>query len=381
MVTSALRSVLAEPSVPNAPTRVWHDYAVAAALVVGSTIEMLTRNDVPWPIPTLVASVAVAATVFPRRQHPLAMTIVALAIVNGLGVAVWIAQDQVSGYDSMVFLLVVPYSLFRWGSGRDASLGVGVLLIAWLLAITTAPGTLGDALGGLMVLAFTAALGIVIRTSSSLRQRELAEVAFREREQLARELHDTVAHHVSAIAVQAQAGQAVAAQRPELAVETLAVIEETAKRTLADMRAMVGALRNSDDPALVPAEGIGDLPRLASRAAGPLTIDVELSGDLDDVGPLIDAAVYRIAQESITNAVRHARNASQVIVRVVGDGDHVELTVTDDGHTTALDAAGVTGYGMLGMSERAKLLGGTFTSGRCPAGGWKIVATLPRADV
>ncbi len=378
MVTSALRSVLAEPSVPNAPTRVWRDWVVAAALVVGSTIEMLTRNDVPWPIPTLIASVAVAATVFPRRQHPLAMTIVALAIVNGLGVAVWIAQDQVSGYGSMVFLLVVPYSLFRWGSGRDASIGVGVLLIAWLVAITTDPGTLGDALGGFMVLAFTAALGIVIRTRASLRQRELAEVTLREREQLARELHDTVAHHVSAIAVQAQAGQAVAAQRPEVAVEILAVIEETAKRTLAEMRAMVGALRNSDDPALVPAEGIGDLRRLAARAAGPLTIDVELSGDLDDVGPLIDAAVYRIAQESITNAVRHARNASRVTVSVVGDDDHVELMVADDGDAAPFDTDVATGFGLLGMTERAKLLGGTLTSGPCAGGGWTTTARLPR---
>jgi two-component sensor histidine kinase len=381
VVLSALRSVLAEPRAPGAPVRVWRDWAVAAAIVVGSTIEMLTRNDVSWPIPTLIASFLVAATVFPRRQHPLAMTIIALAIVNGLSLAIWMDNGQAAGYYSMAFLLVVPYSLFRWGSGRDAGIGVGILLLAWLIGITTDPGTIGDAIGGLMVLAFTAALGVAIRTLGALVQREFEEIKLLEREQLARELHDTVAHHVSAIAVQAQAGQAVAAQRPEVAVETLAVIEETAKRTLAEMRAMVGALRNSDDPALVPQGGISDLQRLAAAAAGPLTIDVELSGDLDNVGPLVDAAVYRIAQESITNAVRHARNASRVSVNVVGHDDRVELMIADDGDTAPFDAEPANGYGLLGMAERAKLLGGTLNSGPCDGGGWATTATLPRTGV
>ena len=275
----------------------------------------------------------------------------------------------------------MPYCVFRWGSGRDAAIGVGLLLIAWLVGITTDPGTVGEAIGGLMVLAFVAAVGIAVRTRVALRQRGFEAIKLREREQLARELHDTVAHHVSAIAVQAQAGQAVAAQRPEVAVETLAVIEETAKRTLAEMRAMVGALRGSDDASRTPREGVADLRRLADRAAGTLEIDVDLSGELDDLGPLVDAAVYRIAQESITNALRHARHASRVSVRVVGHDDRVELTVADDG--TAADAphSETTGYGLLGMSERAKLLGGTVTSGPRASGGWSVAATLPKAGV
>ena len=381
MVPSVVRSLLAEPRVLGAPTRVWRDWVLAAAIVVGSTIEMLTRDDVPWPVPTLIVSFVIAATVFPRRQHPLAMTIIAFAVVDVLSIAVWIDGKPAAGYYSLAFLLVMPYCLFRWGSGRDAGIGVGLLLAAWLVGITTDPGTVGEAIGGLMVLAFTAAVGIAVRTRGSLRQRELEEVKLREREQLARELHDTVAHHVSAIAVQAQAGQAVAAQRPEVAVETLAVIEETAKRTLAEMRAMVGALRGSDDASRTPQEGVRDLDRLATRAAGPLAIDVELSGDLDDLGPLLDAALYRIAQESITNAVRHARNASHVTVRVVGSDDQVELTVSDNGTTTPPAAMDTTGYGLLGMSERAKLLGGTLTSGPRASGGWAVVATLPKAGV
>jgi signal transduction histidine kinase len=166
-----------------------------------------------------------------------------------------------------------------------------------------------------------------------------------------------------------------------VAVDTLAVIEETAKRTLAEMRAMVGALRGGDDPSRTPQEGVADLRRLAERAAGTLRIDVELTGDLDDLSPLVDAAVYRIAQESITNALRHARHASCVSVRVVGRDDRVELTVSDDGSAAHATPSDATGYGLLGMSERAKLLGGTVTSGPGTGGGWAVVATLPRAGV
>ena len=381
VVPSVVRSFLAEPRVPGAPTRVWRDWVVAGAIVVGSTIEMLARDDVPWPVLTLLVSFVIAATVLPRRQHPLAMTIIAFAVVNGLSLAVWIDGGPPAGYNSLAFLLVIPYCLFRWGSGRDAGIGVGILLAAWLVGITTDQGTIGDAIGGLMVLAFTAAVGVAVRTRSALREREFEEVKLREREQLARELHDTVAHHVSAIAVQAQAGQAVAAQRPEVAVETLAVIEETAKRTLAEMRAMVGALRGSDDASRTPQEGVADLRRLADRASGTLRIDVELSGDLDDLGPLVDAAVYRIAQESITNALRHARNASRVSVSVVGHDERVDLTVSDDGTAATAPTSDATGYGLLGMSERAKLLGGTVTSGPTAGGGWTVTATLPKAGV
>jgi signal transduction histidine kinase len=381
VLPSVVRSLLAEPRVPGAPARVWRDWVLAAAIVVGSTIEMLTRDDVPWPAATLLVSFVIAATVFPRRQHPLAMTIVAFAAVDALSIAVWIDGGPAAGYYSLAFLLVMPYCLFRWGSGRDAGIGVGILLAAWLVGITTDPGTIGEAIGGLMVLAFTAAVGIAVRTRSALRQREFDEVKLREREQLARELHDTVAHHVSAIAVQAQAGQAVAARRPEVAVETLAVIEETAKRTLAEMRAMVGALRGSDDASRTPQEGVGDLHRLADRAPGTLQIDVDLSGDLDDLGPLVDAALYRIAQESITNALRHARDATRVSVCVVGHDDRVELTVSDDGSEPAATSSDTTGFGLLGMTERAKLLGGTLSSGPGTDGGWTVVATLPKAGV
>ena len=134
------------------------------------------------------------------------------------------------------------------------------------------------------------------------------------------ELHDTVAHHVSVIVIRAQAGRA----QPAAAVDALEVIEEEASRTLAELRALVGTLR----PDLAPQRGVADIERLAETNS---RVDVQLAGDLVDVRPLVGAALYRIAQESITNAIRHARHATRIDVRVTGDHDCVRLTVRDDG--------------------------------------------------
>ena len=196
-----------------------------------------------------------------------------------------------------------------------------------------------------------------------------------EREQLARELHDTVAHHVSAIAIQAQAGRTLAGSQPEAAVRALEVIEEAASRTLEELRGLVDALRQGEEPELAPQRGVADIARLAGTAGDGPAVEVELSGDLDGLRPLVGAAIYRIAQESITNAMRHARHATRVDVRVVADGDLVRLTVCDDGEAGASD--GASGYGLVGMTERAALLGGTLDAGPA-AEGWTVSAVLPR---
>ena len=99
---------------------------------------------------------------------------------------------------------------------------------------------------------------------------------------------------------------------PAAALDALAVIEEEASRTLTEMRAMVGALRQGEEPDLAPQRGVADLQRLASGPAERPRVQVELSGDLDGLGPSVDAALYRLAQESITNALRHARHATRV---------------------------------------------------------------------
>jgi signal transduction histidine kinase len=105
-------------------------------------------------------------------------------------------------------------------------------------------------------------------------------------------------------------------------------------------------------------------------------VDVELSGDLAGLPPAVDAAVFRLAQEAVTNARRHAQHAGVVRVRVRGDADEVRLTVDDDGHGTG--APGPGGFGLVGMAERAKVLGGTMHAGPRDGGGWSVAAVLPR---
>ena len=104
---------------------------------------------------------------------------------------------------------------------------------------------------------------------------------------------------------------------------------------------------------------------------------MDFSGDLDDLGPSVGAAIYRLAQKSITKAVRHARHASRIDVRVAGDDDAVRLTVRDDGDTSFAERIG-PGYGLVGMTERATLLGGTLGAGPGPGEGWRVTAVLPR---
>src|SRR5699024_6698717 len=143
---------------------------------------------------------------------------------------------------SSVYYLLLPYALFRWGSGREAVGGLVVIVLAAVLGVLRDTASAGDAIGGTAVLLSTVAIGVAVRAQHGARDRLLEQAKSEERVQLARELHDTVAHHVSAIAIQAQAGRALAATDPAASGGVLEVIEQEASRTLAEMRAMVRVL-------------------------------------------------------------------------------------------------------------------------------------------
>jgi signal transduction histidine kinase len=289
------------------------------------------------------------------------------------------------GLGTNVYTLLLIYSLFRWASGRHAVFGMAVVSIPLLLSAfdpTADPATeqipAGNVVLGGLVLLVAATIGASVRSQDTARSRGMEEMKLLEREQLARELHDTVAHHVSAIAVRAQAGRVVGSSDPAAALDALAVIEEEASRTLDEMRAMVGALRHGEAADLTPQRGVADLMRLASGPAERPRVQVELSGDLDGLRPSVDAALYRLAQESITNALRHARHATRVSVTVRSDGDCVLLRVGDDGDPASFGPRSAPGFGLIGMAERAKLLGGTLEAGPDAHRGWTVQAVLPR---
>jgi hypothetical protein len=159
------------------------------------------------------------------------------------------------------------------------------------------------------------------------------------------------------------------------AVEALEVIEAEGSRTLAEMRSLVGVLRQPGSAPLAPIGTLDDVRRLA-RPDGRPRVTVTVSGALDGLDPVVAAALYRVAQESVTNAARHARAATVVAVEVVTAADAVRLTVRDDGGTAPPPDGG--GFGLPGMAERAALLGGSLSAGPAQHGGWLVEATLPR---
>jgi signal transduction histidine kinase len=313
-----------------------------------------------------------------RRTHPLAMVVLAFGSTILLTlVDLGIGHDQPVGLDTSVIVLVLVYALTRWGSGRDIVLGSVVVLTTFALAVVVYDIPLGDQVGGFLFLTFPGVVGASVRFWTTSRTRELDRMRSQERVQLARELHDTVAHHVSAIVIRAQAGRVVAGADPATAVQALKGIEEEGARTLEAMRAMVVSLRDGNAPAeLAPQAGVADLERLARTPAGGPRIDLRVDGALDELPPALDAAVYRVVQESVTNALRHADGATEVVVRVTAEPDRVRVTVRDDG--AGRGHGHREGYGLTGLRERAMLLGGVLDAGPQPGGGWLVEAELPR---
>ena len=379
MIRSAFRSLRDEPRAAAPPVRVWRDWALVAVLVPTAVLEGIIREDVAWRPVALVVAVALVFPLLWRRTHPLGVVAVVFGAVILLNLATLIDGPATSvGLYTVVYVLLIPYALCRWGSGREVVIGLPIIVVAGLLGIASDFNGFGEAAAGFVFLMFPALLGALVRSWTTSRAREIDRVRLRERQQLARELHDTVAHHVSAMVIRAQAGRVVATSDPGAAIDALRVIEAEGSRTLAEMRTMVGALRDREDADLAPQNGVADIERLARSVDDEPRVRVRLAGDLDELSPAIGSAAYRIAQESVTNAVRHARDATRIDVQIVGDEDAVRLTVRDDGapvHASSVAA----GYGVVGMTERAALLGGTLEAGPDPDRGWVVDAVLPRA--
>ncbi len=304
-----------------------------------------------------------------------------MAALVGWGVAGLLSVLQLTahagdlGLYSMMAVLILLYSLVRWGSGREIALGTAFVTVVVALGVYASSAGWADVFGGGVLLLLVVALAAVFRYRADLWHRQQREIRNQERVALARDLHDIVAHHVSAIAVQAQAGGVVAGIQPERAAEVLAAIESEASQTLVEMRSMVRLLREEEAVAYSPQLGVADLPALARAYATP-TIEVSLDGSLTRLARPVDAALYRLAQESLTNAVRHATSATRVGIDVRREGDAVRLRVSDDGQTEP-GPVPEPGFGLLGMAERAKLLGGSFSAGPGSGGGWVVEAVLP----
>lgn len=374
MVT-AWRLLWREPRAADAPAVGRLDRLMAGVLACAVVLEGALRPDVAWRPLVVVLGLALVPAVLWRRQHPL------VAVLVGWGVAALLSILQLAvgvddlGLTSMMVVLVLLFALVRWGSGREIVAGASYVAAVVALGLAASSSGWTEVFGASAFVLLVGALAAVFRYRADVWRRQRDEVRGQERVALARELHDVVAHHVSAIAVQAQAGGAIAGTRPDKAAEILAAIEAEASRTLAEMRSMVRVLREDDAVDYAPLRGVADLSGLARLDERPV-VEVTLDGAVTRLAPHLDTAVYRLAQESLTNALRHARGATRVAVVVRREADAVRLLVSDDGRSEAASSR-EPGFGLLGMTERAQLLGGSLAAGPVPGGGWVVEAVLP----
>lgn len=224
-------------------------------------------------------------------------------------------------------------------------------------------------------------------------QRERAEQAVREREQrtalavaeerarIAREMHDVVAHSLSVIIAQADGGRFIASQRPERAADVLTTIGDTGRAALADMRSLLGVLRQDEHTTFGPQPGPAVLPELVERVrAAGLPVQLEVRGDLDGLPQALGVSLFRLVQEALTNVMKHAGDgarASVTIRRTTGPrGEEAEVEIIDDGRGTDPDSDGL-GHGITGMRERVAVYGGHLQAGPLPGRGFRVLATLP----
>ena len=350
---------------------------LVGVLVGLALLEGITREDLVWRPLSVPMHLLPIVMLLWRRTHPLLSVAIAWSVITGLDIAAIAVGRDSPGLVTMVGLIVFPYALFRWGSGREAVIGLMIMSVMHVTNMIWYPSGPELTIFSFAWLLFPPTLGAAVRFRDRAQTRAVTEAKLFEREQLARELHDTIAHHVSAIAIQAQAGSALAASDPEASAATLKAIKAEASRTLTEMRNIVGVLRRGEDEPS-PQKRLSDLERLAGNGSQQPPVELEMSGELDDVAPSIQTAVFRIAQEATTNARRHARRATSINIRVEEDDQDVVITVADDGDASYFDPKTSSGYGLVGMSERASLHGGSLEAGPNRGRGWTVKAVLPK---
>jgi signal transduction histidine kinase len=350
-----------------------------------------------------IASVMVLALAARRRQPVLTFTVVALCCLLQLAVR----SDPVAA--DLAFV-VATYSLAAHATSRRlrlAGLGVAVLAgalaaVSWSDGVGAGTPIFGILAGGVAVTAWIAGdlmrnrravLSALQAQNEALRrdqEQRAGLAAQQERARIAREMHDVVAHGLSVIVVQAE-GAAWAArhgstwQRDE-AIDTLEVLATTARAALTETRHLVGLLGGEDDGSApdgregyAPVAGLRDLPGLVERVrdAG---LDVRLEspvGDQPDVPTETSLAAYRIAQESLTNVLKHGGPGARATVALTRIPDGLRLVVTDDGQGAAAEPAPLGGRGMVGMRQRANAVGGRLEAGPRAEGGFRVAAHLP----
>jgi signal transduction histidine kinase len=321
-----------------------------------------------------------------RRRYPGAVLAILLAVFLGAAAG----GRAMPGNAGLLFAI---YAAALYGGPQTRAISCGLACAAALTAFGlllatdharlfphfTAPIALGA--GGAWL------LGEAARTRRAYvaeleREREdhARRAAEEERIRIARELHDVVTHHVSVIAIQAGAAHSTAAERPERAMETLGLIERTARTTLSELRTLLVVLRAGDgQPPLVPLRphaSLTELDELVAQAqSAGISVHMDVRGDPGELDALVELGAYRVLQEALTNVVKHAPGSHAELLVDYGE-EELTVRVTDDG--PGCEQALPNGHGLLGMRERVELTGGTLRAGTMLGGGFRVEARLPR---
>ncbi len=362
-----------------------------AVLVTGVAevwLPLESRQGDGDPLATSVQVLVVAASLWWRRTHPIpttAVTIAGLCASGQLGFLLFLGQ--------FVPFLIAVFSVARHGKGREPWIGAAMASAALIYAdlFIELLGGLNEMLYHWAVVSLCFAFGrwqsIMARHAQSSQRRAVAaEVAaaeqatqavIEERTRIARELHDIVAHAMSVMVVQAGAAEQIVTDDPDRVRSTLATIRRTGNSALAEMRRVVTMLRDTDEVGLLsPQPGLSGLQTLVddARKSG-LPVEFAVTGALRALPAGLDLTAFRIVQEALTNARRHANAATEVSVGVTFSTDKLRIDVRDDGCGRP-DTAG-TGHGLIGMRERAALYGGTLQAAPLPDRGFAVAAVLP----
>ncbi|MFH9089188.1 sensor histidine kinase [Streptomyces sp. NPDC017673] len=305
-----------------------------------------------------------------------------LAVTTVAGIAVWALLPAVTLTGA---LLAAQVTLCVLSATRPRRVSLGALA-AMCLPVALEFGAGGGAGPAVYVLTVVLAwtLGQWRRAQQERMRAETHRAVAEERARIARDVHDVVAHTLSVIVIQAGAADDVFTERPDQARQALRAVETAARSALAELRLTLRAFRPEADEGSTgeprrPGPSLARLGELADsvRATG-MTVHVHREGATDGLPAAVDLAAYRIIQEALTNTLRHAAGADEVSVRVTDEGHCVKVTVIDNGRTAQGRSAGAGGgRGLVGMEERARLVGGSLRAGPRPGGGFEVAARLP----
>ncbi|MBM7244541.1 two-component sensor histidine kinase [Rhodococcus fascians] len=371
---------------------------VADALLAGGlfVIEILvfvsSADGLNGPL-FLAFSVVLTVPVAWRRRFP--RSVAAVALVSTFVADVWGAMvgDTSNGHPAALALPIMLYTLVAYvGRAQGAVYAAGVaaysvsslLLFHQPLFTTLLFSALLYALSWVAAeflgarRAYDEAMEARLIVAEYDRDRRAEEAVLMERTRIARELHDVVAHGVSVMVVQADGASYAIRRNPERAEQAVANISATGRQALAELRRTVALLRTTPDADDMPEYGTAGLARVVemmSRAG--LNVELEQTGNLDDISPAISLGVHRLVQESLTNVLRHAGHAPRAVVRVAREADTVTVEISDNGTGSAAPPTGGGGHGLVGMRERVAVLQGTLQVGRTAQGSWLVRARLP----